>query len=163
MQACSTSWSLHGGSVAKANTQANTCMCLLVMVARTLAPKCQRQRQARTLNPPPPCIVVKQLQALDRSAGASWRLGRKGKHLQVLAWRNTSWRHAGSTPCNKGRNEQDLVPAGHGGTHSPPRATKVDTSKHLESNTAVHRGAGAKFLDQSELHVYVTRCVLSVK
>ena len=42
------------------------------------------------------------------------------------------------------------------------RVPAVDTSTHLESAFTLHRGAAASLLDQSEVHVYVTRCVLTV-
>ena len=40
-------------------------------------------------------------------------------------------------------------------------ASGRDESTDLESASASHRGAAARLLDLSELHVYVTRCVLT--
>ena len=135
--------------------------------------ECQRQRRARTLSPLPPC-TVEQPQACS--------ISRRGS----MAAPSQQQRPAGAwLECQRQRRARTLSP------HPPrtveqPQACSIsafpvdsftkaktcrclvgvpaaETSTHLESASASHRGAAASLLDQSELHGGSFRCKVQTR
>ena len=121
-QACSISRSLMAAPVVMAHN-------LQVQVpsprsGKRSPPKCQRQRRARTLGPPPPC-TVEQSQACPIRWSFVAAFVCKGKRLAAGA----------------GARWQALS-----------KVTAAETSTHFGCASASHRGAAASLLDQSEVH-----------
>ena len=92
------------------------------------APECQRQRRARTLSRPPPCMVDQSQACLHDMSECPY------------AFRCKSKPHSGA---GAGASRQAFFTG---------RVPAAETSTHLESGSALHGGAAASLLDQSELH-----------
>ena len=102
-----------------------TCKCA-VLAASTLHQSASGRHEHAQFSLPPP-ITVEQQQACYINGSLRSAPLQQPNHLQV----------------------HELGP---GGKHSPTRVQAADTSTHLESTTALHRGAAASLLDQSEVH-----------